>query len=260
MKNLTFTPLLIFMLFSANLFAGHDLSVLNIRTFNNTPIMIELDGQKINHHPVPVLTIDDLAAGKHRLRIYRISGHGWKNTTREKLFDGVIFIDHFSEISAVLDVYRRIRIESVRPLAPAYSHSGYYNNNGYNYGGYGNQNNYGNYYDYGYGNSDNYNNGYHDPYYNIMRQDEFEHLKRMIQRTSFESTQLQIAKQAVRDNNVSAAQVRDLMMLFSFESTKVEFAKYAYDSVVDKNRFYIIYDAFTFSSSIDEMERFLQKK
>jgi hypothetical protein len=59
---------------------------------------------------------------------------------------------------------------------------------------------------------------------------------------------------------MSAVQVRELMEAFTFESTRVEFAKFAYPMVTDKERFYIVYDAFTFSSSIDELDDFIARQ
>jgi hypothetical protein len=43
------------------------------------------------------------------------------------------------------------------------------------------------------------------------------------------------------------------MKLFSFEATKLEFAKYAYNKVSDKENYYLVNDAFQFESSIEEL-------
>ncbi|MCX7728498.1 MAG: DUF4476 domain-containing protein [Bacteroidia bacterium] len=43
------------------------------------------------------------------------------------------------------------------------------------------------------------------------------------------------------------------MKLFSFEETRLEFAKYAYSKVIDKENYYQVNDAFQFENSIEEL-------
>jgi hypothetical protein len=46
------------------------------------------------------------------------------------------------------------------------------------------------------------------------------------------------------------------MGLFSFEASKLEIAKYAWHHVVDKGNYFTINDAFTFDSSVDELNEY----
>lgn len=48
------------------------------------------------------------------------------------------------------------------------------------------------------------------------------------------------------------------MLLFSFEDTRLDLAKYAYGYTFDIGNYYQINDAFTFSSSIDELNSYIQ--
>jgi len=89
--------------------------------------------------------------------------------------------------------------------------------------------------------------------------DDFESMKQSIAAKSFEDSKLTVAKQILKANCLSATQVRDIMELFSFESTKVEFAKLAYPKTVDKNNFFKIYDVFSFESSIDEVDQYIDR-
>ncbi|MBX7243443.1 MAG: DUF4476 domain-containing protein [Bacteroidia bacterium] len=86
----------------------------------------------------------------------------------------------------------------------------------------------------------------------------FDQLKQSIASKPFEETRLQIAQQALRGNCVTTAQVRDLMGLFTFEGTKLDFAKQCYDAVYDVQNYYMVNDAFTFSSSIDDLNSYIQ--
>jgi hypothetical protein len=74
---------------------------------------------------------------------------------------------------------------------------------------------------------------------------------------SFDENRLQVAQQIVMSNRVTSAQVTDIARLFSFESTRLQFAKFAYAYVLDPNSFFMVNNAFTFSSSVDDLHRFI---
>jgi hypothetical protein len=82
---------------------------------------------------------------------------------------------------------------------------------------------------------------------------EFESIKKSISSKSFEDSKLTLAKQICDSKCLKSTQVRDIMKLFSFEATKLEFAKYAYNKVLDKENYYVVNDAFQFESSIEEL-------
>jgi hypothetical protein len=48
------------------------------------------------------------------------------------------------------------------------------------------------------------------------------------------------------------------MLLFSFESTRLDFAKFAYAYTLDLRNYYKLNDAFTFESSIDDLDKYIQ--
>ncbi|MBK9515283.1 MAG: DUF4476 domain-containing protein, partial [Flavobacteriales bacterium] len=47
---------------------------------------------------------------------------------------------------------------------------------------------------------------------------------------------------------------------FSFEDSKLDFAKYAYDRTYDIGNYFKVNDAFTFESSMDELNEFIQAR
>jgi hypothetical protein len=47
------------------------------------------------------------------------------------------------------------------------------------------------------------------------------------------------------------------MQQFSFESTRLDFARFAYAYVVDPQSYFMVNNAFAFSSSVDDLNRFL---
>ncbi len=86
----------------------------------------------------------------------------------------------------------------------------------------------------------------------------FRELMDAVRDQHFDSSRLLVARQGLDGNFMTAGQVRRLMELMTFESTRLKLAKYAYESVIDKDRFFIVNDAFTFSSSVRELDRYIR--
>ena len=77
--------------------------------------------------------------------------------------------------------------------------------------------------------------------------------KSSIESKTFADSKMTIAKQITKNNCPTAIQIRDYTKLFTFESGKLEYAKFAYDYCYDKGNYYKVNDAFEFESSIDEL-------
>ncbi|MCS7074878.1 MAG: DUF4476 domain-containing protein, partial [Bacteroidia bacterium] len=89
---------------------------------------------------------------------------------------------------------------------------------------------------------------------------QFEQMKTTIRTKSFEDSKVTIAKQVINNNCLTVSQVREIMNLFSFEGTKLDFAKYAYQFTYDLNNYYLLNDAFTFESSITELDEYIASR
>jgi len=88
----------------------------------------------------------------------------------------------------------------------------------------------------------------------------FDTAKASVASKGFDDTRLTVAKQIAKSNCLTTTQIKDIMSVFGFEETKLEFAKYAYDYCYDKNQYYLINDAFSFDSTIDELNTFIESK
>jgi hypothetical protein len=86
---------------------------------------------------------------------------------------------------------------------------------------------------------------------------DFANVKQTISSKSFDDTKLTIAKQVIASNCLFSRQVKELMLLFSFEATRLEFAKYAYGYTFDIGNYYMLNDAFQFESSVDELNQYI---
>lgn len=93
-----------------------------------------------------------------------------------------------------------------------------------------------------------------------MNTTEYADAKQSIASKSFEADKLTTAKQVGRDRCFTVEQVKGIVGLFTFEGTKLDFAKYAYEHTFDIGNYYKLNDAFTFSSSIDELNSHIQAR
>ncbi len=144
--------------------------------------------------------------------------------------------------------------------------NGYNNNggnNGYNNNGYNNNSNYNNnrnrpqdrnnhYYD----NNSNASQGCYNAY--PMRGPDFDDARNTLKNEGFDETRLDLAKQVISTNCVNTTQIASLCQLFSFEASKLELAKYAYDHCTDPNNYFKISNIFSFSSSKTELSNYIK--
>ncbi len=90
-----------------------------------------------------------------------------------------------------------------------------------------------------------------------MSPGDFESMKASIASKSFEESKMTIAKQIINNNCLLSSQVKDLMGIFNFEDGKLDLAKYAYGRTYDIGNYYKVNDAFTFESSIDDLNAYI---
>jgi hypothetical protein len=88
----------------------------------------------------------------------------------------------------------------------------------------------------------------------------FSKAKDNISSSSFEDSKMTVAKQVTKANCMTAAQIAEVMGLFSFEDSKLQYAKYAYDYCFNQGDYYEVNAAFTFESSIEDLNQYLESK
>ena len=91
-----------------------------------------------------------------------------------------------------------------------------------------------------------------------MNPQDYDAAYQMISKESFDSSKLTLAEQVVSSNLMTASQILGICKLFSFESNKLDFAKYAYGYCVDQNKYYLLNDAFSYESSKRELDEFIR--
>jgi len=74
---------------------------------------------------------------------------------------------------------------------------------------------------------------------------------------SFESGRVAVARQLISSNCMSSEQVRSILTLMQFESSRLDLAKYAYRFTCDPQNYHVVYSVFQFGSSVQDLANFL---
>lgn len=94
-----------------------------------------------------------------------------------------------------------------------------------------------------------------------VTRDQFNDMLQSIRKESFNSTKIEITKSILNSKPCfTTQQVRDIVNEFNFESGKLEIAKYAWDYTLDKENYFRVSDAFSFSSSKEELLEYIRRK
>lgn len=207
-------------------------SELTISAMGRNQVSVSLDDSPFGSYGTSV-DVSDLEPGYHYLVVYKREplriGHGTHHTkfVDKVVYNGYIEIPSASRVTGIADNYNRLNI-SIQPL-------------------------YANHF---------YNNNYFDNVSMVipvgMSPGAFAELKNVITNRWFDSGKLQVAMQAIAANPVTSVQLAELMQMLSFDSSRLELAKAGYASVIDRQNFFLVNNAFTFESSIDELQRFIR--
>lgn len=231
-------------------------SILNLRLKDGAPFKVYVDGQQ-QGGTQNTITMNNLAEGQHYLQVYRV-GRDWGYETMDNVFRGnVVITGNAESFATVYPEVGKIKFDNIIAFnnshcnEPAEPQVCFYPKH---------------------------------PRPNFhpasvvtnrptceqapvhvqehcgpvaMCANDFAQLKQTISNGSFEGTRLSIFKQALAYNYFTSAQVRDLMDLFWFESSKLEMAKLAYPKTIDQNNYYIVNNGFSFSSSVNELGEYV---
>lgn len=91
-----------------------------------------------------------------------------------------------------------------------------------------------------------------------MNNRDFEDARRTVANNGFDETRLSTAKQIISSNCMNTNQIVSILGLFSFEASKLDFAKYAFDYCIDRNNYFKVSNSFSFESSKTELNNYVQ--
>ncbi|KUG06021.1 DUF4476 domain-containing protein [Solirubrum puertoriconensis] len=100
--------------------------------------------------------------------------------------------------------------------------------------------------------------GYNAGNRHLLGAQDVDQLLKALQARSFDEERVQLAKQTLAESDIRADDLRRLLGGISFDSHKLELAKYAYSHVTDRQNFHRISDAFTSSLSMREVQQYVE--
>jgi hypothetical protein len=117
-------------------------------------------------------------------------------------------------------------------------------------------------------NSNNQNGNYNNPnaYNNgtlnagpqgIMSYKEFEALKARIRQNTFDKKRVETAKTLTKQSVLTSNQVVEIVQLITSDNNRLDYAKFAYDYVSDRDNYMIVVESMAFDSSKKELQRYL---
>ena len=274
MKQL-FVVLFAIVSFSAN---ANGQSMLKVRLTDNSPITVSVDGRYFNKRGTSI-TVGDLPYGIHTLRIFGNSYSRWGHGYQEVIYRGRVRTFNGSITYVVYDPYNgdlRINEENLRSSSDERRN----NDGGYNRG---------------YDDNENRNNAVqNDPRDNNNRdinnkpaenvtndaappaalpgaspvkteeptltESRINKLKTKVAAKGTDTEKMKLLEESLKGDKISTFQVSVIMDWFSFESSKVEFAKWAYNMTTDKEFYPDLAGKFSFKDSQDELDKFLKSR
>ncbi|HNU14861.1 MAG TPA: DUF4476 domain-containing protein [Chitinophagaceae bacterium] len=222
-------------LFSLSLLA-FDGSRLSISSFStSSELKIEVDGRKFSMKNNSI-TLSYLAEGYHQVKIFRDKkGKGFGFGKREEVvYSSSVYLKRGFHLDITVNRFGKVLLDERR----IDRNDDWYQDEDEYY--------------------DNDNGGWNGGYGNVMSGREFETLKETLRKEWFETNRLTSVKVIIDKSNFTTQQVKELMLLFTFENNRLEIAKYAYAKTVDKQSYFQVNEVLTFSSSKDELARFIR--
>ncbi len=227
------STLLLSSLFSLSLLAfdGSRLSI--SATGSASELKIEVDGRKITLKDNSI-TLGYLGEGRHDVKIYREAKRSRGNFgRREIVYSNTVLLKRGFHLDITINRFGKVLVDECRMDI---NDEWYQDEDEY------------------FDSEDGWGHGN-----NVMNARDFDQVKQSLRKEWFENNRLTSVKFILDKNNVTTVQVKELMSLFTFENNKLELAKYAYRKTVDQKSYFQVMDALTFSSSKDELARFIRE-
>jgi len=257
MKNFIFT-----FLFGGLTTVSAFASDVTVTFSGNKNYQVVIDGRYIgaNDYYNNTVNLNNLRPGQHSIQVYKANANKRWNGNK------TLYSSNFTlrpQYDLFINVDKKGRVQMNERFNNDYGRNNRYDRNNGNWGndryGRNDHDDYGrhdreNNYD---RNNSGYNNGGYNNYSQTMSSADFNQLVSRINSQLFSSGKLNTAKEAVSRNYFITAQVRQLLQLFSSDNDKLELAKLAYRNTVDQRSYYNLYDVFSFQSSRDELNRYI---
>lgn len=103
--------------------------------------------------------------------------------------------------------------------------------------------------------------GNNNYYGNVMNDGAFiQFLNILNKNASFDEDKMNLVAQQSRTNSFTAEQIRVLLKSLNFDKNRLTLGKSVYSKCVDKNNYFVVYDAFDFDANKRELMKFITNK
>jgi len=242
-------------------------SMLNVRTADNEVINVAVDGRFFNKRGTSV-TVGDLPPGKHRLEIYTVAryrgGRGIESLIYEgkvRTFEGMVTLFSYDPYTRMPDIQQQ-DINGFVAAHPPVQRGVMRNQHFQQQPDYSVQPG-----DNGRAQDDmnrnNADNGMAAPApaaQSTLTDAAMDQLKTSVAAKKTDTEKEAALKDAVKNQQISTAQVGMMMDWLNFESSKADFAEWAYPLTTDKEAFGSLESKFTYKVYQDDLIKFLQGK
>lgn len=227
------STLLLSSLFSLSLLAfdGNRLSISRVN--NNMNLKIEVDGQQIMMQSNSI-TLTKLSEGNHNVRVFREKRSDYITNRLDRRYEIIyatsVYLGRAYQVDITINGSGMVFMDTYRVVTDSDANT-----------------------------SDNVDGDLDNAYSNVMSAREFDQVKDQVRKELFETNKLKSVETIISKNNFTTQQVYDLMFLLSFESNRLEVAKFAYCNTVDKQNFYRLIGALTFSNNKADLAEFIHE-
>lgn len=226
-------------------------NALTIKSVDRSSLKIVVDGRRFEPSQNSI-TIQGLDAGTHQVKIYKERNTGMFSIFGKKydvVFNKSVNMKNRTDVTIAIDRLNRTTITTEKRNGKGGRDNDRWDDDDFDFGN-GRDNG-------DYNNDDRWND--RDGRYEVgMNDRDFSRVLESIKKEWLESNKLQSATHIVTNNKLTTAQVRQMLILFSFESNKLQLAKSAYANTTDKRNYSMLYEVFSFSSTKDELARFIR--
>ena len=225
-----FSTLITALILSFSVFAFSPQSMLSVSSNMKYPVTISIDNRNCADKNSDDVIMKEINAGYHSIKVYRekmiYDKRSSFNGDRQLVYSGNVYVRPGFHVDITINRFGKAFIDE-RKISSSYDDD-----------------------------DNNWND--HNDRKEPMSAVEFNQFKQTICNNSFDDTKLAVATQAISCNYFTAAQVEDMIELFSFENNKLGLAKSAYRSCIDKHNYYVVSNALCFESSKEELAKFLE--
>ena len=258
---------------------AYDGTRLTVTSISNNKVFVEVDGRRYDLND-NTLSLSSIRPGTHNIRVLREmkrrTGVNFGNKREETIYNIKATFRNGYHFDILINRFGKVMIDERRidPNDDWYNDDDYYDRND------DRNRDRDNTYDNGddrddsvYGNDDrdnrdnrDYDNDrknadprYDNNYSQAMTNNDFAQAKESLRREWFENTRLETAKQVIDRNYFTSQQVKEMILLFTFEINRLDIAKYAFGKTVDKGNYFVINDAFTFNNNKEALKEYIRQ-